>query len=1074
MLNESREILRHSLRRMALCIMLSALCITLAVSCSTQKNTASSRWWHSFNARYNTYYNGTLAYIDGSLAKEQGNADNYTEQLPLYTVGNKASRELGKANFQTAVLKAKKAIQQHSIKKRPEWKKSRRKTDRDLEWLSRREYNPFLWKAWMLMGRSQFNMGAFDEAAATFSYMSRLYRTQPAIYGKARAWLAKCYIEQDWLYDAEDVIRNMSRDSIDWRAQREWDNTMADYYLHTAQLDRAAELLRRVIKREQRAKQRAREWFLLGQVLTKLGRHDEAYSAYRHVVRQNPPYELEFNARVAMATVLPTVSPRHKISRLRAMARSDKNAEYLDQVYHALGNVYLATRDTAQAIAAYERGRERGTRQGIEKGVLLLALGDVYWQREQFSDAGRCYGEAIGLLDKERPDYEQLATRSKILDELTPFTDAVHLQDSLQALATMPEADRNAAIDRVITALKKKEKAERLAALDQQAQKNAPAQPLRAGSPTTPTMRTPGQNATWYFYSPTAIQQGKQTFLRTWGQRENADDWQRSNKTVVANAAPTDSPDTADGSPDVTHVNEQDSTAAPGDTAALDPHRREYYLAQIPFTPEQLAESNATLSDALFHSGVIFKDKLDNLALSEKALLRLNRQFADYEATDEAYYHLFLLYSRRGDEARAAHYQRLLTDRFPDSQWTKTVCDPYFRDNALNGVHLEDSLYADTYDAFRKDNHQTVSRNCHTSALRFPQGAHRDKFLFVGGLSRLNLGDADSCVANMQRVVDEFPTSEVATMAGMIINGVKAGRRPHATHFDIADIWNYRTLSATDAADTTTQHFADDEPGQYLYLMTYAPDSIGTAAARAKGNVENQLLYEIARYNFTSYLVRNFNISIDDFQGLHRLTVSGFRSHDEALVYARSLASNTAIMSLAVGSRNIIISERNLALLGTQYSYNDYDAYYSRRFAPLAPPDSTLLMEPTITPDLYDPETRPLPSTTDDGKQPSPDATTITPTTSTEITIDEPTTVPVTDTISIPVDTVAKPRTLPAKKDTVRRTPVPTPKRTVRQDLNSSVLEIIDPMAPVDATKKKETKKDVRRDDDEYFDLDGF
>ena len=80
---------------------------------------------------------------------------------------------------------------------------------------------------------------------------------------------------------------------------------------------------------------------------------------------------------------------------------------------------------------------------------------------EKYNDAQRCYGEAIGLLDKDRPDYEELSNRSKVLDELVPFTDAVHLQDSLQELAKMSEDDRNAAIDRVIDALKKKEKEER-------------------------------------------------------------------------------------------------------------------------------------------------------------------------------------------------------------------------------------------------------------------------------------------------------------------------------------------------------------------------------------------------------------------------------------------------------------------------------------------------------------------------------------------------------------------------------------------------------------------------------------
>ena len=190
-----------------------AFAMTIA-GCSTQKNTAKSRWWHAFNARYNTYYNGTVAYIEGSLEKENGNKDNYSEMIPYYTVGNKNSRELGKSNYDRAIEKCEKAIHQHSIKRRPVWDKKRRKTAKDLEWLHRREYNPFLWKAWMLMGRSQFFEGDFQSAAATFAYMSRLYATQPGIYGKARAWLAKSYLESGWIYDAEDVIRNIERDSI--------------------------------------------------------------------------------------------------------------------------------------------------------------------------------------------------------------------------------------------------------------------------------------------------------------------------------------------------------------------------------------------------------------------------------------------------------------------------------------------------------------------------------------------------------------------------------------------------------------------------------------------------------------------------------------------------------------------------------------------------------------------------------------------------------------------------------------------------------------------------------------------
>ena len=150
------------------------LVVTLLLSCSMQQNTAKSRWWHAFNTRYNVYYNGSMAYVDGSLEKENGNKDNFTEIIPLYTVGNKESRSLGETNFNRAIEKCEKAIKLHSIKRHPVWDKNRRKTAEDIEWLNRKEYNPFLWKVWMLMGRSQFHEGNFEEAVSTFAYMSRL------------------------------------------------------------------------------------------------------------------------------------------------------------------------------------------------------------------------------------------------------------------------------------------------------------------------------------------------------------------------------------------------------------------------------------------------------------------------------------------------------------------------------------------------------------------------------------------------------------------------------------------------------------------------------------------------------------------------------------------------------------------------------------------------------------------------------------------------------------------------------------------------------------------------------------
>ena len=1039
----------------------------ILTGCSTQKNTAQSRWWHAFNAKYNTYYNGTLAYIDGSLEKETGNKDNYTEQIPLYTVSNKNSREIGKANFDRAIEKCEKAIHQHSIKRRPEWTKNRRKTAKDIEWLSRREYNPFLWKAWMLMGRSQFYQGDFESAAATFSYMSRLYATQPAIYGKARAWLAKCYIEQNWNYDAEDVIRNMLRDSIHWRAQKEWDYTFADYYIHTGNAEQAIPYLRKVISHEMRRKQKAREWYLMGQLQASIGNKKEAYKAFRHVIRQNPPYELAFNARIAMTEVMAKDNAGKMISRLKRMAASDNNKEYQDQIYYAIGNIHLSRKDTLQAITAYEKGNQKSTRNGIEKGVLLLHLGDLYWTKEKFSDARRCYGEAIGLLDKDRKDYQQLANRSKVLDELVPYTDAVQLQDSLQQLARMSEKERNAAIDRVIDALKKKEKEERnrkaeeeaestlrqdggnLATNNNFASSNSP-QKNNENSANTPA------NGQWYFYSPLTVSQGKAQFQKLWGKRDNVDNWQRINKTVVANAAGAEEMTDEQRDSLAQAAEQEELLKQTSDSAVNDPHRREYYLAQIPFTPEQLAESNKLLEDGLYHAGVIFKDKLDNLPLSRKSLQRLVNNHPDYAHLDDAYYHLYLLYSRERKPEMAQTYLQKLKAEYPESQWTTLLSDPYYAENAKRGVQIEDSLYTRTYQAFRDGEYDKVERNAQISRNRFPDGANRDKFLFIGGLSKLNDGDIKSCLTDLKVVVSKYPDSRLSEMAGMIINGVDAGRRLYGGKFDLDDVWTRRSIELNDRDSTRQKGYSPERNASFVFLLAYDPDKTN----------ENQLLFEMAKYNFTSYMARYFDINIEDLEGLHRMQISGFNSYDEARQYANAVYQQPAIKRLLGNVRAYVISEPNLKLLGTSHTYEEYEKFYSKHFAPLSVSKLPLLLEPTETAPAAEEE----PSTEEATSEESPKAE--------QSQEDNTLTVPITpqdEPLSGgELEVEGKKEEIPEKKDDGI---LVIPNQKEKKDDGTLVI-------PNQKKEKKEEDTGIYFDDsnssesieleDEYFELEGF
>jgi hypothetical protein len=112
----------------------------------------------------------------------------------------------------------------------------------------------------------------------------------------------------------------------------------------------------------------------------------------------------------------------------------------------------------------------------------------------------------------------------------------------------------------------------------------------------------------------------------------------------------------------------------------------------------------------------------------------------------------------------------------------------------------------------------------------------------------------------------------------------------------------------------------------------------------------------MARYNFTNFLVRNFKIETDEDNGLRRMLISGFLSYDEAMQYARQLYADEAMKERLKGCRSLIVSDVNLPLLGTRFSYDDYLLFYEKTFVPMKVSQEKLLIQPESIeqPDIED------------------------------------------------------------------------------------------------------------------------
>ncbi len=726
----------------------AAIIMVALAACSTKKNNAATRNYQAFITRYNIYYNGDTHYKETLADMEGKYEDDFSRRVYMHPVeakeDNTAPQPSG--DFNRSIEKAQKAIQLRSIKKKPKVKGSRN-SPKNKEWLRREEYNPFLHNAWMMMGRGQYYNGDFLGAASTFFYISKHFKWLPATVTEARLMQALSYISMGWQYEAEVILTRIKKDELtNNRLRRLYNYVYANFYIHADNYAEAEPFLVEAVKGS-RGAQKTRLNFLLGQVYQHLGRFAEAYKAFDAAgSSSSAPYRTKFNARIKQSEVFMGKDIEPEVKALRRMTRYDRNKEYLDQVYYAIGNLYLAHGDTAKAIENYELANEKSTRNGVDKAVNQVRLGELYFIRGNYEKAQPNYSEAVPLLPESFPDYENIKRRSDVLDELAVYSQNVNLQDSLLRLAAMPEEQRNKVIDKIIADLKKKEKEEAEEARRQEYLANEAAMGNQLQDNSTQSFVINSDNS-WYFYNTATKNAGRTEFQKRWGSRKLEDDWRRRNKaTFNTDDFAAEGEDSENENSEASSAD--DSNEAPVDTAAAaranDPHFPEYYLAQIPQTEEEKATSHDVIQEGLYNMGVILKDKLDDFGASHREFDRLLADYPDNIYRLDTYYNLYLMCLRQGKTAEAERWRQLILSDFADSKYGIAMKDPAYIEKLRNMDRVQQELYEATYQAYLDNRNADVHEANKRMQTEYPLSKIMPKFMFLDALAYVTEKDTES------------------------------------------------------------------------------------------------------------------------------------------------------------------------------------------------------------------------------------------------------------------------------------------------------------------------------------------
>ena len=902
---------KTALRKLLWLVVVVALAASAFSSCSPRKNNAATRKYQAFITRYNIHYNGDTHYRETLKEMEEGYEDDYSALLPIHPAAARANEKAPQpsGNFDRSIEKAQKAIQLRSIKKKPKKQAGRSSDPNYKAWMKREEYNPFLHNSWLMMGRSQYMNGDFLGAASTFFYISRHFSWLPTTVTEARLWEALSYLAMDWRFEAETILKRIKpdKDLVNNQLRGLYYAAQGDMLVKEQEWDKAAEALSQAVRYGSKA-QKTRLNFLLGQVYARAGKKDLAYKAYQAAGgNASASYRTKFNARIKQSEVFSGEDISGEVKALRRMTRYDRNKQYLDQIYYAIGNLYLSRRDTAQAIENYELAVEKSTRSGIDKALAQLTLGGLYYDRHLYAKAQPCYSEAVPVIPDTYPGYAVIKRRSDILDELAVYSQNVELQDSLLRLSAMTPEEQMKVVEKIIEELKKKEKEEAEAAAREEFLAQRGQEGLQDQNNQVFTMNT-GDDS-WYFYNTATKNAGRTEFQRRWGNRKLEDDWRRRNKqTFSFNDFGSDQA-AAEGEEVSQDEAPADSVAAP-DAEALkkenDPHYPEYYLKQIPKTDMEKQTANDIIQEGLYNMGVILKDKMDDLPGAEYEFTRLLTRFPDNPYRLDAYYNLYLMFSRAGDMARAEHYRQLILRDFPESIQGEALADPRHLEKLMQMPEIEQDLYQKAYDAYMADNNVRVHEIYNEMRRDYPMSRIMPKFMFLEALSYVTENNPEKFAETLETLVGRYPDTDVSPLASSYLGLLRQGRELNSSGGNVRGIvWSTRLSndSTAVAADTPAEFdFESDGPQDIVFI--YSASNVNA----------NSLLFDVARHTFNTYSVRDFDIEQMRFGSIGLLVVSGFMNQEEAARY-RSNLEKDGRLRLPRGVVPLVISEHNFSLL---------------------------------------------------------------------------------------------------------------------------------------------------------------
>lgn len=900
-------------------ILLLGAATLLAASCSTQKAGWTNVTYHNTTARYNVWWNGNESLKKGVEQLENSVKDDYTRLLPVSKLGTKEQAAAANPQFDRALEKGIKGIKKHSIL------------------INGVEHVAYVPQCYLLTAYASFYKHDFTSCASTCQMMCSQFAGTEA-GDEAAILLARCSSREGRWLDAESALDELAtaagKGAFAKKQKLALYLAMAECTLPQEKYKKGVQFLKMALDEHPSQAQRARIYYILGQVYQQQDKRPTATKYYEMVLKCHPGYELEFNTRLNIISCAdPHHTDRAKLERLLVkMEKDKKNEEFLDQILYAKGEMYMGMRETKKAVECFRGSVAKSKSNPAQKARSAIRLGGILYDKYQDYDRAQLYYDtAMASIKPDYPHYDQIRSRYDLLTSLTSYTRVLERNDSLIRVADMPAEKQQKLIAEKIEQVKKAE---------QEAKERELLEQLSGDSKAA--MNT--LQGDWYFYNANTVQKGKESFRQRWGMRALEDYWFLSKKGLLGmNMLTMDvAADTTDSSGD------EADTLAEGEEAQKDlkaggnpndPHDPAFYLKDLPKSQAERDSMRVSTGVCLLNAGYIYYDGIGNTPKALECYQRLANDYTDDPEIVQAFFMLYKIFDKQGNTPNANYYRNMVLMGFPDSDFSNLILDEDYYKEILRRSQLINEDYDEVYTFYRKHRYEKVLQAVASAKELYAGNPMLGKFRFWEGMAYARMDNKPQAISTLEGIVADYPaTDSIVPLAqsqlaylrgegGKYMAGGESDEAAPAADSTAAARLNPAKTNADSQALADAEQKLSQEAQLFRYKESQPHYVIILLNDRKIRATDMQV--KMTDFNMTYYANAGLKVSPLMFSDTTQMvTVNRFKDAAAAMDYYRHLQRDESPLQQysAADYRVFVISVQNYT---TFYNRKRIDAYQS-------------------------------------------------------------------------------------------------------------------------------------------------